>query len=169
MLLLILEKDFGIVNFFGNNLKNFFFEITRWDKFEKFDFSKNYGLRRIKVNDNISLFQEILIFVNFREFIIFECNLQRFLLIIWQMINFQVLDVSRNKINIFVLEVGNLSNLKKINLKYTNIIFLLLEIVYCQDLEEILLWGNKIIILFEILFELLKLKILGLNYCDFCG
>lgn len=56
MLLLILEKDFGIVNFFGNNLKNLFFEIMRWDKFEKFDFSKNYGLRRIKVNDNISLF-----------------------------------------------------------------------------------------------------------------
>lgn len=166
---LVAEKDLGIVNLSGNNLKNLPPEITRWDKLEKLDLSKNYGLRRTKANDNTSLPQEILTLVNLRELIISECNLQRLPPIIWQMTNLQVLDVSRNKINILVPEVGNLSNLKKINLKHTNITSLPPEIVYCQDLEEILLWGNKITTLPETLPELLKLKTLGLNYRDFCG
>lgn len=166
---LLVEKDLGIVNLSGNNLKSLPPEITRWDKLEKLDLSKNYGLRRTKANDNTSLPQEILTLVNLRELIISECNLQRLPPIIWQMTNLQVLDVSRNKINILVPEVGNLSNLKKINLKHTNITSLPPEIVYCQDLEEILLWGNKITTLPETLPELLKLKTLGLNYRDFCG
>ena len=157
------------MNLSGNNLKSLPQEITRWDKLEKLDLSKNYGLRRTKANDNTSLPQEILTLVNLRELIISECNLQRLPPIIWQMTNLHVLDVSRNKINILVPEVGNLSNLKKINLKHTNITSLPPEIVYCQDLEEILLWGNKISTLPETLPELLKLKTLGLNYRDFCG
>ncbi|XP_061181347.1 malignant fibrous histiocytoma-amplified sequence 1 homolog [Saccostrea echinata] len=166
---LLAEKDLGIVNLSGNNLKTLPPEITRWDKLEKLDLSKNYGLRRTKANDNTSLPQEILTLVNLRELIISECNLQRLPTIIWQMTNLHVLDVSRNKINILVPEVGNLSNLRKINLKHTNITSLPPEIVYCQDLEEILLWGNKISTLPETLPELLKLKTLGLNYRDFCG
>ncbi|XP_048727873.1 malignant fibrous histiocytoma-amplified sequence 1 homolog isoform X3 [Ostrea edulis] len=166
---LLAEKDLGIVNLSGNNLKNLPTEIARWDKIEKLDLSKNYGLRRTKASDNTSLPQEILTLVNLRELIISECNLQRLPPIIWQMTNLHVLDISRNKINILVPEVGNLSNLRKINLKHTNITSLPPEIVYCQDLEEILLWGNKISTLPETLPELLKLKTLGLNYRDFCG
>jgi Leucine-rich repeat (LRR) protein/GTPase SAR1 family protein len=157
------------VNLSGNNLKNLPTEISRWDKIEKLDLSKNYGLRRTKASDNTSLPQEILTLANLRELIISECNLQRLPPIIWQMTNLHVLDISRNKINILVPEVGNLSNLRKINLKHTNITSLPPEIVYCQDLEEILLWGNKITTLPETLPELLKLKTLGLNYRDFCG
>ncbi|KAK3102193.1 hypothetical protein FSP39_009514 [Pinctada imbricata] len=164
---LLQEKDLGIVNLSGNNLKGLPPEIQRWDTLEKLDLSKNYGLRRTKANDS-SLPREILLLPNLRELVLSECNMQRLPPILWQMTNLQVLDISRNKINVLVPEVGNLSNLRKINLKHTNITTLPPEIVYCQELEEILLWGNKIETLPETLPELLKLKTLALNYRDFC-
>ena len=80
----------------------------------------------------------------------------------------QVLDISRNKINILVPEVGNLEQLRHLNAQQTNIATLPPEIAFCQELEELLLWGNAIESLPETMREMPRLQSMTINYRSFC-
>ncbi len=82
---------------------------------------------------------------------------------------FQELDISRNRINILVPEVGNLSHLVWLNAQQTGIGTLPAEIAFCQELETLLLWGNVIESLPETLKQIPKMTTLAINYRSFCS
>lgn len=161
-------KDIGELCLASNNLRTLPAEIRRLTTLKKLDISRN-GIRCTNPNDFSGLPPDLRELVNLVELKISECNLPYIPPSIWLLVQLKNLDISRNKINMLQPEIGNLTNLQKLNLQQTNITTLPPEIAYCQDLEEILLWGNVIEALPETLPEMLKLRILAVNYRSFCS